>query len=288
MSAIGNTNSKSNGAPKVWFITGAGRGLGAALANAVLAAGDKVVATGRNPQSVEEALGGPNENLLTLALDVTDEAQAQHAVVGATERFGRIDVLVNNAGYGLIGAVEESSTVEVEAQYRTNVFGLLNVIRAALPTLREQGSGHIINLSSVAGVVGFDQFAIYCSTKFAVEGISESLALELEPFGIHVTSVQPGYFRTDFLTGNSMVMAEAKMPAYDKGLRETFQSYNGKQAGDPVKFASAVQAIVAADNPPLRLAVGPDAVALIESKLESVRNDLDTWREVSISTDIVE
>ncbi|RYG63454.1 SDR family NAD(P)-dependent oxidoreductase, partial [bacterium] len=222
------------------------------------------------------------------ALDVTDEAQAQSIVAEATSRFGRIDVLVNNAGFGMVGSLEESSAEEVEAQFRTNVFGLLAVTRATLPTLREQGSGHIINLSSVGGMVGFDQFAIYCSTKFAVEGISESLALEMEPFGVHVTSVQPGYFRTDFLTGDSLVEAKIRMPEYEKGLREQFLGHSGKQAGDPNKFAAAMRALVAAENPPLRLVLGADALAMIEDKIKSLQGDIEAWREVTVGTDIVE
>jgi NAD(P)-dependent dehydrogenase (short-subunit alcohol dehydrogenase family) len=287
MSTIEN-NTNSNENSKVWFITGAGRGLGAALGKALLAVGEKVVATGRNPRSVEDALGGNNENLLTLGLDVTNEEQAETVVAETVARFGRIDVLVNNAGYGMVGSLEESSAEEVEAQYRTNVFGLLNVTRAALPTLRAQGSGHIINLSSVGGMVGFDQFAIYCSTKFAVEGISESLALEMEAFGIHVTSVQPGYFRTEFLTGDSMVEAKTRIPAYEKGLREQFSGHSGKQAGDPAKFAEAMMAIVRAEKPPLRLVLGADALNLIEAKLASFREDIEAWREVTVGTDIVE
>lgn len=281
-----SSNTASSSTRKVWFITGASRGLGVSIAKAALAAGDAVVATGRDAQSVERALDGSNENLLALTLDVTDEVQAQSVVQQAVEHFGRIDVLVNNAGYGLLGAVEECSAAEVEAQFRTNVFGLLAVTRAALPALRKQRSGHILNISSIGGFVGFEQASIYCASKFAVEGISESLALEVEPFGIRVTIVGPGYFRTDFLTSSSLNWAANKLDAYDKGLREQFNNHSGQQAGDPDKLAQVLLAVVASENPPLHLPVGPDAVEGVEKKLEQVRADINEWRDLACSTNI--
>lgn len=282
------TNNQSNASTQVWLVTGASRGLGVSISKAVLAAGHKLVATGRNAAKVADALGGPSDNLLVTQLDVTNEEQAQQVAAQAVERFGRIDVLVNNAGYGMVGAVEETSATEVEAMYRTNVFGLLSVTCAVLPVMREQGSGHIFNISSVAGMVGFDQFAIYCSTKYAVEGISESLALEVEPFGIKVTSVEPGYFRTEFLTGDSMVAAAKRLPAYEKGLREQFYNHSGHQAGDPDKLAQALIKVAAAEKAPLWLPMGTDAVGMIEKKIASLQSNLEAWREVSVSTDIVE
>ncbi|RYX84873.1 SDR family NAD(P)-dependent oxidoreductase [bacterium] len=283
-----NEKLQTSAQPQVWLITGASRGLGASIAKAALSAGHKVVATGRNPQAVESALGGASENLLTLQLDVTNETQAQSVVAATVERFGRIDVLVNNAGYGLFGALEECSAQEVETQFQTNVFGLLSVTRAVLPTMRKQRSGHIINLSSIGGFLGFDHAAIYCATKFAVEGISESLALEVKPFGIHISIIEPGYFRTDFLADNSVVMAANKLDAYDQQGRDQYANHNGKQAGDPDKLAQALLTIAASPNPPLRLPLGTDAVGVVEGKLKSVSAELEQWRNLSISTNITE
>lgn len=269
---------------KVIFITGATRGLGANLARTALADGHQVVATGRNAEATEQALGGPNENLLTLRLDVTQEPEAQAAVQAALDRFGRIDVLVNNAGYSLMGNIEEASAEEVQAQYATNVFGLLNVTRAALPALRAQRSGHILNLSSVGGYASVGGGGLYCSTKFAVEGLSEALAQEVAPFNIHVTIVEPGYFRTEFLNDNSVNYAKNEIPAYQNGMREFFQERNGKQQGDPNKFSAAVLQIIAEENPPLRLTLGPDAVEVLEGKIESLRTNLEAYRALSTST----
>lgn len=269
---------------KVFFITGASRGLGANLARAALAAGHRVVATGRNAEATEQALGGPSENLLALRLDVTHEADAVAAVEAALGRFGQIDVLVNNAGYSLMGNIEEASGEEVQAQYATNVFGLLTVTRAVLPILRAQQGGHILNLSSVGGYASVGGAGLYCSTKFAVEGISEALAQEVARFGIHVTIVEPGYFRTEFLNDNSVNYAKREIPEYQNGMREFFQERNGKQEGDPDKFSAAVLRVVDAENPPLRLVLGRDAVEVLESKIESLRAGLEAWREVSVST----
>ena len=271
-------------ASKVFFITGASRGLGAALARAALAAGHRVVATGRNVEAVEKALGGSSDRLLVARLDVTQEAEAQAAVQKAVERFGRIDALVNNAGYALMGNIEETSAGEVAAQYETNVFGLLNVTRAALPILRAQNAGHVVNLSSVGGYRGVQGAGIYCSTKFAIEGISEALADEVAPFGIKVTIIEPGYFRTEFLSGDSVAYAATEIPAYANGMREFFEERNGKQEGDPEKLAAAVLQMVGEANPPLRLTLGRDAVTLLEAKIDSLRQGLEAWRELSEST----
>src|SRR4030095_2055085 len=188
---------------KVWFITGASRGIGAEIAKAALASGDRVVATGRNRAQIEKAFAG-HERLLAVELDVTDAAQAHRAVDAALAKFGRIDVLVNNAGYGQLGAFEENEAGDIEQQYATNVFGLFHVTRAVLPVMRRQRGGHVFNLSSMAGVLGFASASIYCSTKFAVEGFSESLAMEVAQFGIKITIVEPGFFRTDFLDTSSI------------------------------------------------------------------------------------
>src|SRR5258707_10978382 len=198
---------------RTWFITGASRGFGALIAAEALAGGDHVVATGRDPRVVAAALG-ENDRLIVLPLDVTDERQAHAAVSEATKRFGRIDVLVNNAGFGLLGAVEEATAGEIEHVYRTNVFGLLNVTRAVLPHMRAQRAGHVINISSVGGYRSGAGFGIYCSTKFAVEGLSEALAAALAPLGIKVTVVEPGYFRTDFLDARSLAVSSARIADY--------------------------------------------------------------------------
>jgi NAD(P)-dependent dehydrogenase (short-subunit alcohol dehydrogenase family) len=272
---------------KTWFITGASRGFGALIAREALAKGDNVVATARNPQTIVDAIGD-HPNLLAVALDVTDEAQAQAAAGAAVKRFGRIDVLVNNAGFGLLGAVEEASAAEVERLYRTNVFGLLGVTRAVLPHMRRQRSGHVINISSVGGYRSGPGFGIYCSTKFAVEGLSEALAAELAPLGIRMTIVEPGYFRTDFLDARSLSVSPASIPDYAQTAgvtREVAGTVSHKQPGDPAKLAPAIVALAGEADPPLRLALGSDTVAAIEEKNAFVAGELARWRNVSVSTD---
>ena len=198
---------------KTWFITGASRGFGALVVERALKKGDRVVATARNPQAVIDRFG-ENPNLLAVALDVTDEGQATAAARAAVDRFGGIDILLNNAGFGLMGAVEETSAAEVETVFRTNVFGLLAVTRAVLPYMRERRSGHIINISSITGYSAVTGFGVYSATKFAVEGLSEALHSELAPLGIHVTSVEPGFFRTDFLDASSLLVSPARIADY--------------------------------------------------------------------------
>jgi NAD(P)-dependent dehydrogenase (short-subunit alcohol dehydrogenase family) len=274
---------------QTWFITGASRGLGLEMARLALARGDAVVGAARNPRDVEQALGGRPEHLLAVALDVTDRAQAADAVARATERFERIDVLVNNAGRGLIGAVEEASEEEIRSVFEINVFGLLSVTRAVLPIMRRQGSGRIVNISSVGGFTARSGGGIYAGTKFAVEGLSEALRLELAPLGILVTIVEPGAFRTDFLDPSSMVLAAQSIEDYASTageFRERAGSGNHRQAGDPKKAAAAIVAVATADVPPLRLVLGPDALARIEEKLQQVRSDIAAWRELSLSTDV--
>jgi short-subunit dehydrogenase len=270
---------------KVWFITGASRGLGKEFAKTALEAGDHVVATSRSAESVSDALG-TSDRLLALSLDVTKPETAIRAVQASLERFGRIDVLVNNAGYALFGSVEECNSHEVETQYRTNVFGLLDVTRAVLPTLRKQRSGHILNMSSTAGIAGAAGASSYCGTKFAVEGISESLAAELKPLGIHVTIVAPGYFRTDFLTNNSVRYATEEIADYagTSGItRERLANMNGQQQGDPHKLALTLVKIVNLSDPPLRFAAGDDAVRAVEKKIEGLAHEVKTWRDLSVS-----
>jgi len=271
---------------RTWFITGASRGFGALIAAEALAAGDSVVATARNAKAVADRLG-ERPTLLALALDVTREDQAKAAVAAAIERFGRIDVLVNNAGYGLLGAIEESSGREVERLFATNVFGLLAVTRAVLPAMRRQHTGHIINFSSIGGYEGHMGFGVYCATKFAVEGITEALAAELAPLGIKATVVEPGFFRTDFLDGQSLAKSApiADYAGTVGAVRSFAAGANHAQPGDPAKLATAILALVNAEHPPLRIALGSDTVALIERKNRSVADELARWRSLSLSTD---
>ena len=272
---------------RVWFITGASRGIGALIAEAALADGNAVVAAGRNVAAIVERLG-ESAALLPVALDVTDEAQAKAAVRQAVEKFGRVDVVVNNAGFGLLGAVEESADKDVRRMYDTNVFGLLNVTRAVLPTLRAQRSGHVINISSIGGYRGSAGFGVYSSTKFAVEGITEALHAELKPLGIHATVVEPGYFRTDFLDGSSLVVAPEVIADYDAtagAVRRKAQEMNHNQPGDPNKLAAAMIKLVDVPTPPLRLPLGTDALAAIAAKNAYVTQETETWKALSASTD---
>jgi NAD(P)-dependent dehydrogenase (short-subunit alcohol dehydrogenase family) len=272
---------------RVWFITGASRGIGAEIASAALAAGDLVVATARDPRRIAERFGN-SEAILPVALDVTSESSIASAVEAALGRFGRIDVLVNNAGYGVMGAVEETSAEDVRRVYETNVFGLLAVTRAVLPVLRKQRSGHVINFSSVGGYHSSPGFGVYCSTKFAVEGISEALHGELAPLGIAVTVVEPGYFRTEFLEAKSVVETDAVIADYADTagkVRTLARSVSLQQPGDPVRLARAVVELTRADQPPLRLPLGSDTVAAIEAKNALVSKELDAWRAVATSTD---
>ena len=273
---------------KVWMITGASRGFGRAFALAALAAGDQVVATGRDAAQVSAAMGCASPDLLTLTLDVTVESQAKAAAKAALARFGRIDVLINNAGYALLGALEECSMQELEAQFRTNVFGLFAVTQAVLPAMRQQGAGHIINLSSMAGFKGWPGSSAYSASKFAVEGLTESLAAEVAPFGIHVTMLEPGYFRTELLSDGSLSLAARELAAYDAvtgQMRRQIASASGHQPGDPAKLVRAVRQIVDSPQPPLRLALGADAVDVAEHKLSAWQHELNQWRALSTSTD---
>jgi NAD(P)-dependent dehydrogenase (short-subunit alcohol dehydrogenase family) len=272
---------------KTWFITGASRGFGARIAQLALAQGDNVVATARNPQTVVERLG-EHPRLLALPLDVTDEAQAVAAAARAVERFGRIDVLLNNAGYGLLGAVEEATGAEVEALYRTNVFGLLAVTRAVMPQMRAQRSGRILNISSIGGYRAGAGFGVYCSTKFAVEGLSEALHAELAPLGIHVTVVEPGYFRTDFLDSTSLSISSRSIADYNATsgtVRNVASGLNHQQPGDPERLARVLVAFAEEPNPPVRLPLGSDTVAAIQKKHASDAAILASWHEVASSTD---
>jgi NAD(P)-dependent dehydrogenase (short-subunit alcohol dehydrogenase family) len=272
---------------QVWFITGASRGFGLEIASAALDRGDAVVAAARNPEALDHAFG-KHEKLLSVALDVTNEEQAQAAVAAALKRFGKIDVLVNNAGRGLVGAVEEASAEEVRANFAVNVEGLLTVTRAVLPSMRARRSGRILNMSSVGGFTAWSGWGVYSGTKFAVEGLSEALHAELAPLGIHVTIIEPGPFRTDFLDASSLVRAAKRIADYDGtagAAREWANSNNQGQPGDPAKAAAAILTIGSVPNPPLRLQLGVSCVQRVEAKLKDVAGELEQWRTLAESTE---
>ncbi|TCK95271.1 oxidoreductase [Paraburkholderia sp. BL9I2N2] len=276
-----------NNFKRVWFITGASRGLGALIAEAALADGNAVVAAGRNVAAIVERLGD-SPALLPVALDVTDEAQAKAAVQAALEKFGRIDVLINNAGFGLLGAIEESTDADVRRMYDTNVFGLLTVTRAVLPAMRSQRAGHVINMSSIGGYRAAAGFGAYSSTKFAVEGLTEALHAELKPLGIHATVVEPGYFRTDFLDTSSLVVAREVIADYGAtsgNVRRIAANLNHNQPGNPAKLAAAMIELVDAQTPPLRLPLGTDTLKAIADKNAYVAQETETWKALSASTD---
>jgi NAD(P)-dependent dehydrogenase (short-subunit alcohol dehydrogenase family) len=273
---------------KRWFITGASRGLGVDVAKAALAAGDCVVATGRDPEQVRAALGPEHERLLVVRLDVAVEAQAQAAVEAAVARFGGIDVLVNNAGYGHLGFFEETTARDVREQFDSNVFGLMHVTRAAVPVMRAARRGHIFNLSSLAGVRGAMFSSLYCASKFAVEGFSESLAEEMASFGIRVTIVEPGPFRTDFLSQRSLRLGSQALPDYEAmraSILAAFEARNGKQAGDPLKLAQKMVELANAPNPPLRFLAGTVALGTGLQKLDRMREEIVAWSLPSKATD---
>jgi NAD(P)-dependent dehydrogenase (short-subunit alcohol dehydrogenase family) len=273
---------------RIWFITGASRGIGAEIAKAALAAGDKVVATGRDRNRIEKTFAADADRVLAVELDVAQEAQAKAAVNAALAKFGRIDVLVNNAGYGQLGLFEENEPGDIEQQYATNVFGLFHVTRAVLPVMRQQRAGHIFNLSSVGGLISIAGGSIYCSTKFAVEGFSEGLAKEVEQFGIKVTLVEPGPFRTDFLNDSSMRFGTRPIEgygAYPAQVRASFVERANKQPGDPVKLAQAVLVLADTEHPPLRFAAGAMAFGRIDEKLAAMRKELEKWQALTLSAD---
>src|SRR4051794_1678986 len=277
--------------PRVWFVTGAGRGMGIDIARAALAAGYRVVATARDAAKAAAAVG-EHDNLLTVSLDITDTDSVAAAVKAATDRFGGIDVLVNNAGTFQAGFFEEISPAQLRAQMETNFFGPLNVTRAILPVMREQRSGHVITISSVAGVIGQEFVAAYAASKFALEGWMESLRFDLAPYGISTTIVEPGFFRTELLVeGASSIWPELSIPDYAERTQQTITAWkgmNGKQGGDPAKLAAALVEIVAPDEPPLRWIAGADAVAAVEQKAHDLLTQADAHRKLSSSLDLDE
>jgi NAD(P)-dependent dehydrogenase (short-subunit alcohol dehydrogenase family) len=270
---------------KVWFVTGAGRGMGVDIARAALAAGYAVVATGRAPERVSSAVGS-HDDLLAVALDITDPAGAQEAVDAAVERFGRIDVLVNNAGNFYAGFFEEITPADFRAQIETNLFGPLNVTRAVLPVMRAQRVGHVVTISSTAGLIGQEFCTAYAASKFALEGWMESLTPEVAPFGIRTTVVEPGFFRTDLLTPESTNYAAPSIHDYAERTRQTVTAWkgmNGRQGGDPAKLAAALVQLTTQEEPPVRWVAGADAVQGVEQKAKDLLAQVDARRELSSS-----
>ena len=267
-------------------MTGCSSGFGLALAAQVLASGHRVIATARNPTTLTELATRFPGTCRVFALDVTDSAQVKNVVAESAAAFGRLDVIVNNAGYGLVGAFEELGEEQVARNFETNFFGALNVIRAALPILRAQGSGHIVNISAAAVISNYAGFSIYGASKWALEGVSESLAAELKPLGIKVTIVQPGPFRTDFI--NSLERAENHIADYDrtsgKFLR-FLETMSGKQPGDPEKAAAAIFAAVESETPPLRLVLGKYANDKTRKKFTDAEKERAAWEHVGVPTD---
>lgn len=272
---------------KVWFVTGSSRGLGLEIVEAALTAGQKVVATARDSSAVTKVLG-LSENLLALDLDVTKAADAASAVTATIATFGTIDVLVNNAGYGHFGPFEEASAEDVAKQFEVNLFGAMHVTRAILPVMRSKRSGRVFNISSIAGLQGFGMSSLYCSSKFALAGWSESLSMELEALGIQVTCVAPGFFRTEFLGGRSVQYLEAKLPEYQGGVKQMREWLDGKhlnQEGDPKKLAAALLQLVASEKQPVHLLMGSDAVQRMQDRIERDTTETEQWKSLSISTD---
>jgi len=268
---------------KVWLVTGAGRGMGVDIAKAALAAGDAVVATGRNPERVSSALGA-HDDLLVVKLDVTSLDDAKDAARAAADRFGRIDVLVNNAGNFYAGFFEEISPEDFRAQVETTLFGPMNVTRAVLPVMRAQRSGLVVAISSTAGIVGQEFCTAYAASKFGVEGWIESLTPEVAPFGIRTMLVEPGFFRTELLTPESTNYAEPSIEDYAERTEQTVAAWNGmngQQGGDPAKLAKALVQLASQDQPPLRFAAGADAVGVVEKKAENMLAQVDAYRQLS-------
>ncbi len=271
---------------KTWLITGCSSGFGRGLAERALGRGDNVVLTARRPQELGDLVTSHPKAARAIALDVTKPGDAVAAIALAEEAFGELDILVNNAGYGFVGAIEEGTPVEYRPMYETNVFGLIEMTRAALPLLRRKPGGRIVNFSSIGGVAGRAGFGFYNGTKFAVEGISEALAQEVAPFGISVIIVEPGAFRTAFL-GRSISEAANKMPEYELSVGPT-RSYrasdNGNQSGDPKKAVSVLLKAIDSDTPPLHLLLGKDAYARARSKFDAFAADMTVWEAEAAST----
>ena len=276
---------------KVWFVTGASKGLGLTLVKKLLSNGENVAATSRNVSDLSKAVG-EHENFLPLAVDLINESSVEAAISQTISKFGRVDVVVNNAGYGMVGALEELSDKESRENFDVNVFGSLNVIRKVLPQMRKQQSGHIFNISSIGGFSGnFPGFGIYCATKFAVAGFTESLAAEVKPFGIKATIVEPGYFRTEFLNSSSLAVPTNPIDTY-KEVRDSQAAHqndiNNQQPGDPAKAAEVMIEAAKSENPPLHLFLGPDAYHVADAKIADVQRDMANWKYLATATNFEE
>ncbi len=286
MSATGNTEQSD----KVWFITGSSTGFGRLLAETLMKQGTRVVATARNVDDIDDFSTKYPAQSIILPLDVTDDDSIRHAHDDALAHMGRVDVLVNNAGYGVTGAIEEVTDREYMPMFNTNVFGLINLTKAFLPEFRAQRSGHIVNFSSIGGLIGSAGWGYYNATKFAVEGLSQALRGELEPLGIGVTVIEPGPFRTDFL-GRSGVEAKASLPDYEISAgkaREYFKTQAGRQAGDPQKAVEAVITAVNASKPPKNLLLGKSALQRYRTRLDEIQAEMAAWEDITVGADFPE
>ncbi|AYL93858.1 SDR family NAD(P)-dependent oxidoreductase [Mucilaginibacter celer] len=273
---------------KTWFVTGGSQGIGLILVKKILAEGNNVAVTGRNLDVVKSAVNDSSAQFLPLQVDLPDEASVGKAVAETIARFGTIDFLVNNAGYGLIGGIEETTASEVQAIYDINVFGLLNVTRAVLPHMRAAGSGHIFNISTVFGLIAGAAWGHYCGTKFAVEGLSEALAQEVKPFGINVTIIEPGYVRTNFLKSGSIAHPQHPIPAYtaiQEEKRRHLEEVPGTQVGDPEKVAQVIINTAKLAEPPLRLLLGSDSLQFANYKIQMLKDGIEVNKEITLSTD---
>jgi NAD(P)-dependent dehydrogenase (short-subunit alcohol dehydrogenase family) len=272
--------------PKTWFVTGASQGLGLALVKRLLREGHQVAATSRTKETLAQAVGNTSAAFLPLQVDLGSDASVQAAIAQTVSTFGRLDVVVNNAGYGIGGSIEELSDAETRQAFDVNVFGTLNVCRQALPHLRQQGAGHIINISSIAALAGATGWAVYSATKAAVSAFTEILAQDVAGFGIKATVVEPGGFRTNFLTAESLALPQQPIAAYEdvRASHARYLQLNGSQGGDPEKAAAAIIQLAAEANPPLHLLLGQDAYNRATSKLEALGQNFQAWRELTLST----
>jgi NAD(P)-dependent dehydrogenase (short-subunit alcohol dehydrogenase family) len=272
---------------KVWFVTGASKGLGLSLIKLLLETGNKVAATSRKAKDIDNAITDNKENLLALTVDITDESSVNNAIDKTVAHFGRLDVVVNNAGYSIYGSVEVLSNEEFRKTIDVNLFGTVNVIRAVMPYFRKQRSGYIFNISSVAGYKGFGNSPSYAAGKFAVIGLSESLAEEVKQFGVKVTVVAPGFFRTSFLDKGEELVSKNSIEEYHvEGLVDRLRAMNGKQPGDPEKLVAALVRLTNEENPPVHLLMGPDAYQIVMQKRAAEQEEFETWKELSLSTDL--
>jgi NAD(P)-dependent dehydrogenase (short-subunit alcohol dehydrogenase family) len=289
-SFVSSKTNNSKMKKKVWFVTGASKGLGLSLVKKLLNDGYRVVATTRRIDDLQKAVGKASDSFLPLSVDLLNEQSVGDAIQQAVTKFGSLDIVVNNAGYGLAGALEELTDAETRANFDVNVFGSLNIIRAAMPQLRKQKSGHIFNIASIGGFTGsFPGFGIYCATKFAVHGFSESLAEEVKAFNVKVTIVSPGYFRTNFLESSSLSVPKNQINDYTRvrEMQSLHQNdYNGNQQGDPDKAANAMIAVSESNDSVLHLFLGPDAYQLADQKISAIQRDLDAVREIATTTNI--